>query len=176
MTHGSDNFDTGAGAGSGGTGGSGSDDSKFFILLNRIRSLENAIPDWVWKLSTERDLTTFIIASVATWIVASILGLWAAVLGTIEYLFLSLVGVVWALGNTVAAALSPFWQALEGINWAAAQIEGMISQVGLLAPVATTASWLLVVMLIAVVINVIIGILSTYLPVRAIPFIGGRLS
>lgn len=144
-------------------------------LLQRIVALERAIPDWIFEIRSKESLARFIIATVATWVVASIFGLWDAVLGVIQTVQLSVVGVVWSIGDSVSMAFRPAWAMLEWLDWAAFQIEGFIASVGLLAPIAAGVSWMLVIMVVAIVLNFILGFVSTYLPVRSIPFIGGRL-
>lgn len=132
-----------------------------------------AIPDWVFQLRSKEALAYFIVSTVATWFVSSIFGLWDAVLGVITTVYMTAANVVWTLSNTLAGILGNAYLVVDFIDWVAFQVEGVLLQLGLLAPIAATVAWVSVIVLLAVLANFVVGLVATYLPVRSLPFIGG---
>lgn len=138
-----------------------------------VRAIMRAIPDWVFQLRSKEALATFIVSTIATWIVASIFGLWRGILYYVESMYWTAASVVRSIGDAVAFAFSPVWGVVRFVDWVAFQFEGVIVQLGVVAPIAATLGWIAVIVLVAIVVNVVVGLLSTYLPLRSLPFVGG---
>jgi hypothetical protein len=138
-------------------------------------ALIRALPNWIFnrQLRSIQGLTTFIISAVATWFVASIFGLWRAVLGFVTSLYNTAAWAVWSIGNTIGGVLSNAWLIVEAIDWVALQIESVILQLGLFAPIATSIAWIIVMVMLAILVNAGLRALGTYLPLGSLPFIGG---
>jgi hypothetical protein len=138
-------------------------------------ALLRALPDWIFnrQLRSIEGLTTFIISAVATWLVTSIFNLWRIILNFLTSLYATAAWIVWSIGNAIAGVLGNFWLIVEFLNWVALQIEGVIVQFGLFAPVATSLAWITVMVLLAILVNAALRALGTYFPLGSLPFIGG---
>lgn len=130
------------------------------------------LPDWIFRFRSTSDLATFIIATIATWIVASIFDLWSAILGYIEGIYVAASWVVVSVANVIAGVFSPVWgffAALEGIY---AGFTATLMGLGVAAPVAAVVFWLVIALWMALLLSALTDVADTYLPVGWIPVLG----
>jgi len=127
------------------------------------------LPDWFGAVEREGGLYRYVLLV----IVSALLSFFGAVANvfndTLYWLF------VWptrSVFNVLAGVSRPFFALLEVVESFQGTIEAAASSAGLAGPVVGLITWLVPALILIGIINVIIGIAETYLPLSAIPIIG----
>jgi hypothetical protein len=133
------------------------------------RVIWGSLPDWISEISKEGGIYRYVLLV----IISAILAFFEATAGflyrTMYWLFVWPVRTVF---ETIAGVSRPFWMLLDWTAGFQATIEAWASSAGLTGPLVALAGWLVPAILIIGILNVVLGVAETYLPLSAIPILG----
>lgn len=105
-------------------------------------------------------------------IVSALLGLWATVLNGIEAVWSVWISIPRLIVGLIAELGQPAWAFLDYVREFQNVIESAAASAGLAGPLVAVITWLVPVIILVAILNVLIGIAETYLPLSAIPILG----
>jgi hypothetical protein len=133
------------------------------------RVIWGSLPDWISEISEEGGIYRYVLLVM----VSAVLAFFEATAGflfrTMYWLFVWPVRTVF---ETIAGVSRPFWMLLDWTAGFQATIEAAASSAGLTGPLVALAGWLVPAILIIGILNVVLGVAETYLPLSAIPILG----
>jgi hypothetical protein len=131
-------------------------------------SLRGSLPGWLGEVTAAGGIRRYVLGV----IVSALLGLWATVLGGIEAVWSVWISLPRLISGQLALIGRPAWLLLDGIDAMQGAIESAAASAGLAGPLVAVIAWLVPVLILVAILNVLIGIAETYLPLSAIPILG----
>lgn len=126
-------------------------------------------PDWWDDIAEAGGLYRYVLLV----IVSALLGFFGALAsGLADVMFWLFVYPTRVVFDTIAGVGRPFFALLEVVDGFQATIESAAASAGLAGPIVALVGWLVPALLIIGILNVVLGIAETYLPLSAIPVLG----
>jgi hypothetical protein len=136
---------------------------------DRLIVLGDGYPDWMTAVTQEGGIYRYVLLVIVSALLAFYRELASFVYRTGYWL------AVWPtrqLFGAVAGVGRPFWWLLDRLEGFQATIETAASSAGLAGPFVALVTWLIPAILVIAIVNVLVGVASTYLPLEAIPILG----